>query len=299
MTFPNFLITGAAKAGTTALYHYLKQHPQVYMAPNKEPNFFAFENERVRFRGPGDERICNSSITTLEAYEDQFAAVSGELAIGEASPWYLYSSRAAKNIYHHIPNVKLVTVLRNPVDRAFSSYLHVVRDGREPLSFEEGLRAEENRVEQGWEFIWHYRRTGFYANQIERFLDLFPREQVRFYLYDDLLADPARFLSDLFAFLGVDTSFVVDTSFKPNATGIPKNWLLGRLLVQPNPLRSSAKLFLPQELRYNLSHRINQRMLKKPAMGQEIRRELSGIYRDDILAVQSLIGRDLSAWIEG
>ncbi len=296
MPLPNFLIAGAAKSGTTALYHYLKQHPQVYMSPEKETNFFAFEGQEVDFRGPGDEAMCRTTITILRAYEAQFEAVSDEIAIGEASPWYLYSTEAAKNIYHHIPNVKLIVVLRNPADRAFSSYLHVIRDGRESLTFEEGLLAEDERIAQGWEFIWHYKRAGFYTDQVERFLKRFSREQVRFYLYDDFLVDPVRFLSNIFEFLGIDTRFVVDTSLRPNATGVPKNRLLGRLLVQPNLLRSTTKLFMPKQLRYNVSQRINQRLLAKPSLIKETRKSLLSHYQGDTVALQDLIGRDLSAW---
>ncbi len=298
MPFPNFLVIGAAKSGTTALYHYLKQHPQAYMSPEKETNFFAFEGQEVRFCGPGDEKISESTITTLREYEEQFEAASDEIAIGEASPWYLYSDRAAENIRRYASGAKLITVLRNPVDRAFSSYLHVVRDGRERLTFEEGLLAEEKRIAQGWEYIWHYWRAGFYAAQVERFLNLFPREQMRFYLYDDLLDDPVGFLKDIYGFLGLNTSFAVETSLKFNSTGVPKNRLLGRVLLQPNPLKSTAKLFLPQELRYNLGQRINQRLLTKPSMSKETGKELLGSYKDDILSLQGLIGRDLSSWLE-
>jgi Sulfotransferase family len=299
MTLPNFLIVGAAKSGTTALYHYLKQHPQVYMSPTKETNFFAFEGQEVRFHGPGDEKIAQSTITSLEAYKEQFAAVSNEIAIGEASPWYLYSDQAVKNIYRHIPDVKLIAVLRNPAERAFSSYLHVARDGRENLTFEEGLLVEEKRIEQGWEFIWHYQRTGFYAAQVERFLDLFPREQIRFYLYDDLLANPVDFMRNIYEFLSVDTNFVVDTSLKPNATGVPKSQLLGRLLLQPNPLRTTVKVLVPKQLRYNLGQRINQRLLEKPHPNKETYRKLLSSYKDDISTLQDLVGRDLSAWTDG
>lgn len=298
MKLPNFLIVGAAKAGTTALYHYLKQHPQVYMSPNKETNFFAFEGQEISFSGPGDEKISESAITTLEAYADQFEAASNEVAIGEASPWYLYSTLAAENIHRYVPHAKLIMVLRNPIDRAFSSYLHVVRDGRESLSFEEGLLAEEVRVGRSWEFIWHYQRTGFYAAQVERFQRLFPREQMRFYLYDDLSDDPVRFLRDVYDFLGVDADFAVNTSFRPNATGVPRSRLLGRVLVQPNPLRSTVKLLTPRRIRYSIGQRINQRLLTKPSLNRETRLKLLRSYRDDISRLEGLIGRDLSAWVQ-
>lgn len=299
MTLPNFLIIGAAKSGTTALHHCLKQHPQVYMSPRKETYFFAFEGQEVRFRGPGDEEANESAITNLEAYQEQFRDVHGEVAIGEATPWYLYSERAAQNIQRRIPDAKLIAVLRNPVDRAFSSYLHVVRDGRESLSFGEGLLAEDERVGQGWEFIWHYRRAGAYAAQVQRYLDLFPREQMRFYLYEDFLADPALLLKDMYGFLGVDTGFEADTSFRPNATGVPKSQLLGRLLLRPNPIKTTVKRLTPERLRdarYKLSQRINRLLIEKPSVDKATYDEVLASYRSDISTLQDLIGRDLSVW---
>ncbi len=137
-------------------------------------------------------------------------------------------------------------VLRHLVDRAFSSYLYLVRDGRESLTFEEGLSVEEKRIAQGWEYIWHYRRGGFYATQVERFLKLFHREQVLFYLYDDLVADPVRFLSDIYEFLKLDTNVMVDTSLRPNISGLPENQLLGRLPLRPNSLKATVKLLTPK-----------------------------------------------------
>lgn len=297
MTLPNLLVIGAAKSGTTALYHYLNQHPQVYMSPNKEPNFFAFEGQQVAFRGPGDRKMVESTITTLEAYGEEFAAVSNEIAVGEASPWYLYSPQAPQNIKRHIPEVKLIAMLRNPVDRAYSSYLHVLRDARETLTFEEGLLAEEERIERGWEFIWHYKQAGFYAAQVERILTLFSKDQVRFYLYDDLLADPEKLLKDVYTFLCVDTGFVVNnTSQKFNATGVPKNRLLGRLLLQPNPVRSVAKYVTPERMRSSINHSLYQRLLSKPVLSEETRKRLSSAYEQDILILQDLLDRDLSTW---
>jgi hypothetical protein len=243
--------------------------------------------------------MSESTITTLRAYKEQFENVANEVAIGEASPWYLYSTRAAENIYHHMPDVKLIAVLRNPVDRAYSSYLHLVRDGRETSTFEEGLSLEEKRIAQGWEYIWHYRQVGFYAAQVERFLNLFAPEQVRFYLYDDLLADPVRFMRETYEFLDLDTSFVADTSLRPNRTGLPKSRLLGRLLLRPNPLKATVKLLTPKQFRYNLGQRLNQRLLEKPTLSNETREKLLSGYKDDISSLQDLLGLDLSAWFEG
>ena len=298
MTYPNFAIIGTAKSGTTSVHYYLEQHPQVYMSPQKETNFFAFEGQEGWFRGPGDDRdLRYAVITTLDAYEKQFEAVSGEMAVGESSTWYLYSAQAAAKMRSLLPKVKLIAMLRNPVDRAFSSYLHLVRENREKLSFEEALLAEEKRIAAGWAFMWHYRHAGFYADQVQRFLDLFGPEQVRFYLYDDL-ADPASLLADMYKFLGVDPGFVADTSVRHQVTGIPKNRLLGRLLFEPNPVKTVAKKFLPAQFRRNLRERASGRLLSKPSLCETTRKKLLGGYEKDILRLQELIGRDLSVWLD-
>ena len=107
MTMPNFLIIGAAKCGTTALYHYLNQHPEVFMSPEKEPRFFALEGETPNFQGPADARGINRCrYTNLDAYRSLFESVSGEKAIGEASTLYLYSSKAPERIAHHVPEAR-------------------------------------------------------------------------------------------------------------------------------------------------------------------------------------------------
>src|SRR3954452_18181658 len=131
MTMPNFLILGAAKAGTTALYHYLKQHPEVCMSEIKETNFFALMGKPLDFRGPGDdEHINRFSVTTWGDYQSRFPDRTDARAVGEASPLYLYSPDAPGRIARWMPKAKLVVILRDPVARAYSAFLHLVRGGR-------------------------------------------------------------------------------------------------------------------------------------------------------------------------
>ncbi|HEX8199102.1 MAG TPA: sulfotransferase [Isosphaeraceae bacterium] len=261
MTMPNFLILGAAKAGTTALYHHLRQHPQIGMSRIKETNYFALMGEPVDFRGPGDrEFIGRFSVTTLDDYRDQFRHCAATPAVGEASPLYLYSPKAAHGIRHFVPDAKLIVILRDPVDRAYSAFLHLVRDGREPvIDFGEALRREEERIADRWEHIWHYRRMGFYHEQLSRYFVAFDRAQIRIYLYDEFHADPLGVLRDVFRFLGVDEGFAPDTSVRHNAASVPRE--------------------------------------RRPPLLPEVRRELQDGFRDDILKLQGLLGRDLSAWL--
>src|SRR5581483_6498173 len=153
MPLPSFLIIGAAKSGTSSVFAWLGQHPEIYTSPIKGPCFFAFdEGARVRVAGPGDQAVFDRHVVTDPvAYRRLFDGVTpAHRAAGEASVLYLYAPAAAARIARTIPDVRLIAILRNPVERAFSSFQHLRRDGREPLAdFAEALRAEDARVAAG------------------------------------------------------------------------------------------------------------------------------------------------------
>jgi hypothetical protein len=295
MTMPNFLLVGAAKSGTTSLYHYLRQHPQVYMSPVKEPKFFAFEDGVPSFRGPKPYRV----VTDLGAYHALFSAVTDEVAVGEASTYYLYSEKAPERIRYYVSDIKLITILRDPTERAYSDFLNTVRGGREPLSdFARALEAEERRIKDDW-WIGHYRRTGFYHEQLARYYELFEAEQIRVYLYEDLKEDPVGMMQDMFRHLGVNDAFVPDTSRVHNASGGPKSRALQTFIQKPNPLKRAIRPFLPERMRRSVQVNLrNRNRAKPPPMPEGVREELAEAYREDILKLQDLIGRDLSSWLK-
>jgi hypothetical protein len=302
MPLPNFLIIGAQKSGTTALYHYLKQHPQIYMSPVKEPYFFALENEELNFRGPRDLEILSQMVVTdFGAYCELFRNVSNEMAVGEASAGYLHSPKALERIRRYAPDAKLIAVLRDPAERAYSSFLHMVRDGREPLGdFERALQAEETRIRDNWGPIWHYKQKGFYYGQLKRYFEAFGRDQVKVYLYEDLKGDPLGMLQDTFRYLAVDDAFVPDMSLRHNISGVPKNRALHSFLRRPHPVKSAAKLFVPEGVRVRLVTSLRNRNLSRPPrLSPEVRGRLVGEYREDILRLEELIQRDLSGWLVG
>jgi hypothetical protein len=306
MTLPNFLVIGAMKSGTTSLYHYLKQHPQIYMSSIKEPNFFALEGSDLDFNGAeGKEKIQRwvkrESVTSIDEYRTLFReAATSETAIGEASPMYLYSTQAPYRIKQYVPEAKLLTILRNPVERAYSAFLYMTRDGREPLDeFAEALDAEEARIRDNWEWIWHYRSTGFYSTQLERYFNTFDRDQIRIYLYEDLRSNLHGVLRDIFRFLEVDETFVSDTSLKHNVSGTPSRGLLPRLVFRRNPIKTALKPLLPLGLRRRLLVSLRSRYLNEaPPLAPRTRSELLEVYRDDILRLEGLIERDLSGWLK-
>ena len=303
---PNFLIIGASKAGTTALYLYLKQHPQIYMSPIKEPRFFAFEDERLDFKGPADERLKHEIVTHIEDYYALFQGVSKERAVGEVSPVYLYSPKAPERIRHYIPDVKLIAVLRNPIERGYSNFLAQVREGREPLTdYAQALQEEETRIRNNWSYIWHYRQRGFYYTQLRRYFDKFDRDQIRVYLYDDWKANNIMILQEIFHFLNVDDTVVPDISVRPNVSVIPRSKILHRYLTKRNLIMSTLKPLLPRRLRQRILAKLQIAFvnlmslnLVRPRLSLEVRRQLVQEYREDILKLQDLIDRDLSKWLE-
>lgn len=300
MTLPNFLIVGAAKSGTSSLFQYLTQHPRIYGIPNIEPSFFAFEGKKVNFAGPGDEVLNRSIATEYNDYSALFERVTDEIAIGEKSVIYLHSEKAPSRIRHYIPNAKIIVILRNPVDRAISSFSHLVRDGFEGLSnFTDALSAEEKRVEDNWQHLWWYTRLGFYYESLVRYFDLFPREQIAIFTYDEFRSDPVGVLQNLFGYLGVDSTFVPDISFRYNVSGLPKSQLLHAFLMQPSLLKSGVKLLVPGYIREKMRLKIIAKNINptKINIADSDRKFLRDLYREDILNTQSLIGKDLSAWL--
>jgi hypothetical protein len=298
MTMPNFLVIGAGKCGTTALHRYLKQHPQIFMSTQKELRFFPFENQKLDFRGPGDDKDTATMVTNIEDYRGHFEAGAAYLARGESSPLYLYYRQTAGRIRHHIPEAKLIAILRHPADRAYSQFLMKKRDGLELLSFGDALAAEEQRIADRWSHHWHYRQRGFYAAQLKPYFQVFRREQLRIYLYEDYVADPVGLIQDIFRFLNVDDTFVPDMSVRHNESNIPRSRALQVYLLEPRAAKNLLKQFVPTRLSRSVGDRLRRLNLTKPPCPAEDRRQLTGGYREDIIELQDMLQRDLSHWLE-
>jgi len=308
MNMPNFLVIGAQKAGTTSLNNYLAQHPMVYMSPIKEPDFFALEGV---IKGADASR----GITTdLASYQRLFETDGSFRAVGEVSPIYLYSPVAAARIQHYLPQAKLVAILRDPVGRAYSAFLHNLRLGWEKnTDFLRALQAPElgswlmyNAVERHEEGLHqktpmprHYIRRGFYFQQLKRYFDRFDHAQIKVCLYDDLRGDVNGLMADLFSFLEVDPAFIPDVSVRHNPARVPRNALWGRLFGMRSPIRRFAEPLHPlvSDGMKRALKRLYMREPEQKRLPPEVRAELVPVFREDILRLQDLIGRDLSRWL--
>lgn len=295
---PNFLIVGAAKAGTTAIWHYLRQHPEIYMSRHKEPRFFAVYGRPLNFQGPGDKTRFKF-VTDLQEYQQLFADVTDERAVGEVSPWYIYVQRAAPAIKEMLPRVKLVAILRDPVDRAFSNYLHAVNEGLEPLpTFRKAMEAESTRIRENWSPRFHYKKKGFYYRQLRHYLKFFDREQLKIYLYEDLVNEPEAMFADLFEYLGVDPDFRVNTGERHNESHVTRSRTVKRFLEPGNVVSQSAKLLVSKRWRRTIRQRITALNLgPKPKLSRKDREYFIEVYREDVAKLEELIGRDLSSWV--
>ena len=291
---PNFLIFGVQKAGTTSVYNYLKQHPEVYLSPVKETNFLEKDWPKLIEQG---RQFKPKKIVTFEQYKDQFKGVTNEIAIGEISPNYLFHHKTSiELIKRYVPNAKLIAILRNPVDRAISDYLMHVREGQSNTPLKEQIQYKAHKS-----FVI---LKGYYYQQVKHYFEEFSREQVSIFLYDDLRKDCQKFLEKIYKTIGVNPDFEADTSQKSQVAQLPKNDDLNKLLVNKNPIRSlSATLLKPilseekrQKLRSFLIS-INSKSKDEIDSLDEEKELLLNLYRDDILKLQDLLERDLSSWL--
>jgi hypothetical protein len=283
---PDFFIVGAPKSGTSSLYQYLMQHPDVFMSDPKEPHFFYNRN------APGSPVL---GVKDLDKYLKLFEGVSEEVRAGEASTSYLWLTNAAQEIRQLQPEAKIIMLLRDPVDRAYSHYWHQVRDDKEPLGFDEALHHELERVRRG---LWHglyYVENGRYAEQVTRYLETFGAESVRVYLFEDLIRDPWSVCRSVFGLLGVDPDAPVEARRAYNRGGVPRSRLFAKLI--RSPVKEPLKKVLPETFRRNLGDRIRGTNNKPiPEMNFETKHYLREVFREDVLRLEEIIGRDLRHW---
>lgn len=312
---PNFIIVGAAKSGTTSLYNYLDEHPDVYMSPIKEPNHFSSDIEPEKFNkafkkherekridldeylnGNMDYKLWGDYVQKWEQYRKLFKNVKHEKAIGEVSNSYLFSQVAAKNIIEKLPQVKIIMMLRNPMERAFSHYLANMRDGKTIKNFREEVESNYTLETREWGKKYLYIELGMYYQQVKRYLDVFPRENIKMYLYDDYKKDSVLLVKDLFRFIGVNPNVTIDFSKKYNESKIPKNKYFNFIISKSGIKKSAIKLF-PLEYREKIKSMFFTNE-KKPKLSVEDKKFLLGIYREDIKNLSHVMNRDLHTWLE-
>ena len=292
MTLPNFIVIGAAKAGTTALHWYLAEHPQVFMTPLKETNYFAFgldDEGRLLY---GDPELHRFPIRSLEEYERSFDGADGAVAVGEASPIYLEAPGSAGRIAEVVPGARIVCGIRDPVDRAYSDHLMYLRSRGRRLDPVRDLTPSAPWAAPDS----HWMQISLYYEPLRRYFDVFPRQQIHVFLFDDLKKDQAGVVRDLYRFLGVDADFTPDFDTPHNIGGMPSSMLVEKVLTS-GKLKKALDPWVPQRAA-DLARRLRTRNMRRaPPLPRELKSVLQERFREDIDKTSGLIGRDLSSWL--
>lgn len=291
----NFIVLGAEKSGTTALHVILRNHPELFLL-RKEPEFYSF----CGLYG----RSGKHDITTLVEYKELYNSVDDTIVIGDVSTTYLPSPNAAKNIKKYNPNARLIAVLRNPVDRAYSRYWMSNSGKYKNINSWEPNRFLNYFYNQQTNPEWlNIRYRGFYHEHLKRYYELFNNSQIKVFLYEDFKYDADNFLRQICDFIGVNNSFVFD-NIKAGKSGIAKNRTLDKII---HGKKSTAivffiKLILKNKIAKNKAIQIvanidSKNKIKYPELDNKTRQELIKYYKQDILMLQDLIERDLSVWL--
>lgn len=280
INWPSFFVVGAAKAGTTSLYTYLRRHPDVYLPDVKESVYFSPE-----IRGGIHRELYQS----LDRYRSMYEGASGYKAVGEVSSTYLASDESAVRIREVAPAAKIIIILRDPVERAFSHYLYYQtnHDESTAVSFADALRRYEDRSAEGWWMSQEYIGHGLYHAQVRRYLEAFGADQVQVLLFDDLAKNPNQLLARIARHIGVDDGFfaALDVSEARNPYSVPKSSVV-------RWARShGVTRFMPRSL--VLSVRPLFFNMKKPPLDHESRRFLQELYAPEVSGLEDLLGRPL------
>jgi hypothetical protein len=304
MALPDFFLMGAPKAGTTALHAALAQHPQLYLSPVKEPKFYLCDGRppsRSGQRGPGDAHSAREWVWRRSHYEALFDAAPAGLLRGESTPFYLYDRSAHQRIHADVPNAKLVVVIRDPVDRAYSNWMHLRSDGLEPIpDFETAWAAEDARVAAGWAPFWHYRRLGRYGAQLQDLMGRFGSDQVHVLRYRDLVETPGEALDDVCSFLGVATGAISGAQRANSHPYVPPS---RRASVLGRTLRTGAAIgaYAPPQVWRRLSRpllgALQREGARRPVLDADLRLRLVEAYREDNALLSELTGRSFADWM--
>ncbi|WP_115719139.1 sulfotransferase family protein [Gallaecimonas mangrovi] len=294
----DFIVAGAAKSGTTSIFQYLNSHPDIFIPDVKECRYFSKLNKD--FKGLGAEFFANEGITDDDEYQSLFQNHQDKKCGDISNDYLYYHKESIANIKKTVgDSVKIIIILRNPIERAFSNYMHHIRDGWENLSFKDALIREDERIKDNWGWSYHYKSVGLYSEQVKDYLKNF--ENVKICLFEDL-RNRHVFIKDICHFIGIDED-EVDLDMKEfNRSGRPKSKAVMRFSEGKGFLASIIKpfirLFLPKNIRENIAGKIKDVNLSKEYISLEDKTFLIDFYREDIKNLEGVIKRDLSAWLK-
>jgi Sulfotransferase family len=299
---PDALIIGAPKAGTSALHAALAQHPNIYASPVKEPKYYmCWDTPPPSYRGPGDTHSNKEWIWRREDYAALFRGAPEDAVRLESTPFYFYVPGTRRRIAEELPDAKLIIIIRDPIDRAYSNWMHLWVDGLEPISdFVEAWRAEDRRVDAGWAPFWHYRRLGRYGEQLADLFGLVGRERVLVLRYWQLVSHPDETLNRVARFLGIAEDQI--TTIPPdNARPFVEPGLRASVLGRVIRAGASGASYAPPQVWRRASKPLVGLLqrggpIQRPKLAPEQRMALLGDCLDDIALLEQTLGESFEDW---
>ena len=294
--YPDFFIVGAPRCGTTFMYEYLGQHPQIFMPENKEPNYMCKDLDSGSF-------LDGLSFMRDEAtYLRLFAPAPPGTLAGEASTWYLYSETAAGLIREKSPDAHIVIMLRDPVEMLYSLHGRRTYGGSEELGFADAIAAEEDRragrrIPSRARNIkaLFYHDVGSYSAQVQRYLETFAADRVRVIIFEEFVKDTAAAYAETLRFLGVDPDFHPNFEVV-NASASRRSQRLRQLMLTPAVVKI-AKAVIPARVRPRVGpivDALTSRESPRPPLDPALRSQLRAELRPDVLRLDSVLGRNVS-----
>jgi hypothetical protein len=294
---PNLFVVGSAKTGTTSIYELLSKHPDIFVPKLKELNFMAFENDGPNLEGPGDkEHGAAFSITKIDKYLDQYSGWEKQTWALDCSPAYLYFKSAPYRIKKYSSEAKIIIVLRNPVECAFSMYAMMKRDRREPeKSFYKAFKKSTERLHQGWEWAWDYAGYFLFYEQVKRYLECFDKNALLILRYEYLRDVPDEFVKTLFSFLGISDCDGSLNSIHTN-TAPTRRQMMNETQILPKILKMASKVWTCGD--FMQVNRAIDKFYRGPAfkITDKEKKKITRYYIDDITKLEGLLSWDLSSW---
>ena len=296
MATPNFMIIGVARCGTTSLFHYLKQHPNVDFSNIKEPKYFSSQFLEFPHNGPGDNTVDKKIVKNKTDYDHLFSGKNVK-ALGEASSdYFYYHKHTAQKIKDELGDIKIIISIRNPIERSFSAFSNLLRDQRENLTFEAAIEEEENRIANNWDWMWAYKNGSLYAEGIKTFMEVFTN--VKVILFEDISNHPEETVMDTFKFLEVEPFQDINVNTKYSHSGAPKNKISALLSDRKNPViyffRNLAIKMIPR----SILEQVASKMFNKGEIPHETKTKLKEYFKEDILKTEKLLNRSLQNWLD-
>lgn len=290
---PDFFVVGAAKSGTTSIDRVLRGHPELLLPEGIKETYYWVRPTSVLGNGVGYEE--KHIITDALEYQRRFLSRRPERARikakGEVCNGYLYFfNETIPNVKEHLGDIKIVIVLRHPVERAYSGYLQLLRDRIVDESFRDALEKEEDRIAEGYWWAFHLYRIGLYHDAVAAYKRHFG--EVAVYLFDDFVADRRSFYCDLLTFLGVEASYTLETDAHANRSGLPRNPWIWNALKRESAFKGIAKQVLPQRVQAHIRRGLEENLVR-PELDVGIAVGLWRRYLPDVERLSELLDRDL------